>query len=45
MIFGRRGTQAYREAWLRFRDGVHDVVFPKGTYWMTRYTGARCAEG
>ena len=36
---------AYREAWLRFRDGVHDVVFPEGTYWMTRYAGARYADG
>ena len=37
--------EAYREAWLRFQDGVHDIVFPEGTYWITRYAGAHCAGG
>jgi hypothetical protein len=24
----------------QFKAGVHDVVFPPGTYWMKRFGGA-----
>ena len=34
---------AYRVAWRAFRDGVHDTVFPHGTYWMRIAHGACCA--
>ncbi len=34
---------AYREAWLAFKDGVKDVVFPAGTYWMVRHAGLPAA--
>lgn len=34
---------AYREAWCAFARGVHDVVFPEGTYWMRVAHGVRCA--
>jgi REP element-mobilizing transposase RayT len=30
---------AYREAWQTFKEGVRDVVFPAGTYWMVRHAG------
>jgi putative transposase len=33
---------AYREAMEQFKAGVHDVVFPPGTYWMKRFGGAAC---
>lgn len=29
----------YREAMRKFLDGVSDVVFPAGTYWMCRFMG------
>ncbi len=34
--------EAYREAWLEFKRGVKEVVFPAGTYWMCRHAG--CPE-
>jgi len=36
--------QAYREAWLAFKSGVKDVVFPAGTYWMCRHAGCPSAS-
>jgi putative transposase len=33
---------AYREAMEQFKAGVHDVLFPPGTYWMKRFGGAAC---
>ena len=30
-------TAAYREAWLRWKQGYTDVVFPAGTYAMAKY--------
>ena len=33
---------AYREAVEQFKKGMHDVVFPPGTYWMKRFGGAVC---
>ena len=34
---------AYREAWLEFKRGVKEVVFPTGTYWMCRHAGCPAA--
>jgi REP-associated tyrosine transposase len=34
----------YRAAWVKFRDGVRDVLFPAGTYWLRVACGARCLE-
>lgn len=39
----RSFRSAYREAWLQFKEGVRDVLFPAGTYWVVRYAGANCA--
>ncbi len=35
--------EAYREAWVAFKEGVKDVVFPAGTYWMCRHAGCQTA--
>jgi REP element-mobilizing transposase RayT len=35
---------AYREAYRKFREGVKDVVFPAGTYWLRVHLGVRCAD-
>jgi REP element-mobilizing transposase RayT len=35
----------YRIAWRAFADGVRDVVFPHGTYWLRVAYGVRCASG
>ena len=34
---------AYRNAWLRFRAGQRDVVFPAGTYGLRVHHGVACA--
>jgi len=34
---------AYRAAWLRWRDGLRDVVFPAGTYALRLHAGVACA--
>jgi len=34
---------AYREAWLRWKQGFVDVVFPAGTYALARYAAVVCA--
>lgn len=34
--------RAYRAAWMALRKGVHDVVFPAGTYWLRVAHGVRC---
>ena len=34
---------AYREAWLRFRAGVRDTLFPAGTYALRVHHGVACA--
>jgi putative transposase len=36
--------EAYREAWESFREGMKDVVFPPGTYWMCRHAGCVSAS-
>ena len=35
--------KSYREAWAAFRDGVRDVIFPAGTYWLRVNQVVRCA--
>jgi hypothetical protein len=35
--------EAYREAWCEFANGVRDVIFPCGTYWMRVAFGVVCA--
>ena len=35
----------YREAWLKFRDGIRDVVFPHGTYALRLHQGVCCGPG
>jgi REP element-mobilizing transposase RayT len=34
---------AYRKAWQALRDGMRDVLFPAGTYWLRVAHGVRCA--
>jgi len=34
---------AYRQAYLAWRDGHHDVEFPPGTWWVARYASATVA--
>ena len=41
----RAFTKAYRAAWLCFRDGIRDVLFPAGTYALRLHSGVRCAPG
>jgi hypothetical protein len=36
-------VKAYREAWLRWRDGIRDVLFPAGTYALRLHSGVPCA--
>jgi len=36
---------AYRAAWLRWRDGLRDVIFPAGTYALRLHSGVTCAPG
>ncbi len=35
---------AYRAAWLRRREGDHDMVFPAGTYALRIFAGVSCAD-
>jgi REP element-mobilizing transposase RayT len=39
----RQFAVAYREAWLRFRAGYGDMVFPAGTYALRVHYGVPCA--
>jgi putative transposase len=32
----------YREAWMRFKEGIRDVVFPAGTYALRIHSGVAC---
>ena len=34
----------YREAWLRWKQGFHDVIFPAGTYAMVQNHNVACAS-
>jgi len=36
-------VKAYREAWLRWRAGIRDVLFPAGTYALRLHSGVLCA--
>jgi putative transposase len=38
----REFFEAYRQACLRFRQGLRDVVFPLGTYGMRVFHGVVC---
>ena len=37
--------EAYRAAWERLKQKVHDVVFPAGTYWLRVTQNVTCAPG
>ena len=39
----RQFRRSYREALERWRQGVHAVLFPYGTWWMVRHHGASMA--
>ncbi|HKO52562.1 MAG TPA: hypothetical protein VJV79_32870 [Polyangiaceae bacterium] len=41
----RAFAKAYRAAWLRWRDGIRDVIFPAGTYALRLHSGVLCAPG
>jgi REP-associated tyrosine transposase len=41
----RTFVASYRAAWLRWRDGIRDVVFPAGTYALRLNSAVRCAPG
>jgi len=34
----------YRDAWLEWKQGLRDVLFPAGTYAMVRHAGVMCAS-
>jgi hypothetical protein len=36
-------AKEYRAAWLRWRDGIRDVLFPAGTYALRLHSGVLCA--
>jgi putative transposase len=36
-------ARAYRQAWLKWRAGVRDVLFPPGTYALRIHAGVACA--
>ena len=38
-------VQTYREAWLKWRQGIKDILFPPGTYALVRHAGAARAPG
>jgi REP element-mobilizing transposase RayT len=40
----RSFLEAYRSAWKNYCEGVKDVVFPAGTYWMKKHLGVLCAQ-
>ena len=37
-------ARAYREAWLRWRDGARNAIFPAGTYALRVHCGVACAS-
>jgi putative transposase len=41
----QRFCAEHHNAFKRFRDGVRDVVFPAGTYWMRVHANVCCAPG
>jgi hypothetical protein len=38
-------VHAYRQAWLLFKQGIRDILFPPGTYALVRHAGAIRASG
>ena len=43
LLRNRRFHDAYIAARSRFIEGVRDVIFPAGTYWLRRFARATCA--
>ena len=43
LLRNRRFRDAYIAARSHFIDGVRDVIFPAGTYWLRRFARANCA--
>lgn len=39
----RAFTECYRAAWLRWKDGIRDVLFPAGTYSLRVHAGVLCS--
>ena len=39
----RHFVRAYRAAWVRWRDGIREVLFPAGTYALRLNSGVPCA--
>ena len=37
-------VRSYRRAYLQFREGIRDVIFPPGTYALQRYHGVVVGE-
>jgi hypothetical protein len=35
-------VERYKEAWVRWKAGERDVLFPHGTYQLCRYAGVQC---
>jgi putative transposase len=42
LLRNRTFRDAYLAARARFMDGVRDVLFPAGTYWLRRFAAATC---
>lgn len=38
-------VRSYREAWSRWKQGVRDVLFPAGTYYLRIHASVPCAPG
>ena len=38
-------VESYRDAWLRYRDGQREALFPHGTYWLRVHAGVTCVPG
>jgi REP element-mobilizing transposase RayT len=43
LLRNRAFRDAYAAARASFTAGIHDVIFPAGTYWLRRFTRAICA--
>ena len=43
LLRNRSFRDAYAAARAKFAAGIHDVIFPAGTYWLCRFTRAVCA--
>ncbi len=43
LLCNRAFRDAYAAARAAFAEGIRDIVFPAGTYWLRRFTRAACA--